>query len=102
AKLIAQLGEGSATRTIEMSLTGVGTVVGTLGYMSPEQAEGKTVDWRSDIFSFGVILYEMATGRRPFHGDTPLSTLAAVLNKEPEQVRGVAPGVPEALESLIV
>jgi serine/threonine protein kinase len=77
--------------------TAVGVVLGTAAYMSPEQAEGKPVDARSDIFSFGVMLYEMACGRRPFQGDSYLSTMAAVLRDEP-----AAPaGAPSALSALI-
>jgi serine/threonine protein kinase len=64
-------------------VTGAGTIIGTVAYMSPEQAEGKPIDQRSDIFSFGAILYEMITGRRAFQGDSKISTLAAVLTREP-------------------
>jgi Tol biopolymer transport system component len=70
--------------------------------MSPEQAEGKKVDARSDIFSFGAVLYEMVTGRRPFQGDSKLSTLSAILREEPEPVSNSAPGAPSDLEKIIL
>jgi len=76
------LGEADATRTVKPR-TEEGTIVGTAAYMSPEQAEGKPVDARSDIFSFGAVLYEMVTGARAFRGDSRMSTLAAVLHHEP-------------------
>ncbi len=65
------------------ALTEKGTILGTVAYMSPEQAEGRNLDARSDIFSFGAILYEMVAGRRAFQGDSKLATLAAILNQEP-------------------
>ena len=66
------------------SLTEEGTILGTVAYMSPEQADGKRVDARSDIFSFGSVLYEMVTGRRAFSGGSKLSSLSAVLHTEPQ------------------
>src|SRR3989449_2976712 len=74
-----------ATRSLQHQ-TEEGTIVGTVSYMSPEQAEGKRVDARSDIFSFGSVLYEMATGQQAFHGDSKMSTLAAILNQEPKLI----------------
>jgi Tol biopolymer transport system component/tRNA A-37 threonylcarbamoyl transferase component Bud32 len=81
--------------------TDEGTILGTAAYMSPEQAQGKRVDARSDIFSFGSVLYEMVTGRRAFSGETKVSTLAAILKEEPKPAGEVAPAVPRELERLI-
>jgi Tol biopolymer transport system component/predicted Ser/Thr protein kinase len=78
-----------------------GALVGTVAYMSSEQAAGRKVDSRSDIFSFGSLLYEMATGRRPFQGDTTMSTMAAILTKEPQAVHELAPDAPRDLERII-
>ncbi len=79
-----------------------GIIVGTVSYMSPEQAEGKKVDARSDIFSFGALLYEMVTGRRAFQGDSRLSTLSAVLREEPKPASQIVEGLPRELERIIV
>jgi serine/threonine protein kinase len=76
-------------------------VSGTLGYMSPEQARGGAVDFRSDQFSFGAILYEMATGRRAFWRETAIESLVAVVNDQPEAIGTVVPGFPPALEATI-
>ena len=74
--------------------TTLGQVLGTVGYMSPEQAEGEPVDARSDVFAFGVVLYEMLCGRRPFSGETPLATLAATIQSVPDPPRQSAEGDP--------
>ena len=89
--------ESNATQTLTLS----GQIVGTVAYMSPEQAAGQDVDWRSDIFSFGCVLYEMITGRRAFQGDSDMATLAAVLAKEPAAARQFAPGLPQGLERIV-
>ncbi len=81
--------------------TEAGTIIGTVAYMSPEQADGHTVDARSDIFAFGAVLYEMVTGRRAFSGDSKLSTLASVLHSEPAPLSQVGPGVPRDVERII-
>lgn len=91
----SQTAETAGVRTDE------GRIVGTVYYMSPEQAQGKRVDARSDIFSFGAVLYEMITGRRAFQGDTRASTLAAILREEPKSASEIAPAVPRELERLI-
>jgi len=82
-------------------LTGEGRIVGTVSYMSPEQAEGKAVDHRSDIFSLGVMLYEMSTGERPFKGDSNVSTLSAILRDTPRSVTEINPGMPRDLGKVI-
>lgn len=81
--------------------TEAGTIIGTVAYMSPEQAEGHKVDERSDIFSFGAVLYEMITGRRAFSGDSKLSTLASVLHKEPAPLSLSGDGVPREVSRII-
>ena len=93
---------GDNTQTIaEAPLTVEGSIVGTVSYMSPEQAQGKKVDTRSDIFSFGVVFYEMLTGTRAFSGDSALSTLSAILRDEHRPMVQIAPDVPPQLELLI-
>ena len=93
-------GDDEPTHTVKPT-TEEGTIVGTVAYMSPEQAQGKKVDARSDIFSFGAVLYEMVTGCRAFQGDTRASTLAAVLKDEPKPASQIAVGLPKELEPLI-
>ena len=94
----------AATESVHMKVapeTEAGTIIGTVAYMSPEQAEGQKVDARTDIFSFGAVLYEMVTGRRAFHGASKLSTLASVLHKEPAPFRPGEDNVPRELERII-
>lgn len=78
-----------------------GVILGTVAYMSPEQAEGKQVDSRSDIFSFGAVLYEMVTGHRAFSGETHASTLAAILRDEPKPVSQLAPDTSREVERVV-
>jgi serine/threonine protein kinase/tetratricopeptide (TPR) repeat protein len=81
--------------------TGEGRIVGTVAYMSPEQAEGKSVDQRSDIFSLGVMLYEMATGERPFSGNTSISLLSSIIKDTPPLVTDLKPTLPRELSRII-
>ena len=81
--------------------TGLGVVVGTTGYLSPEQARGLPVDARSDIFALGVVLFEMLTGRAPFAGATPSDTIASILRSEPPPLSTLAGDVPADLELLV-
>ncbi len=82
-------------------ITKDGAILGTVAYMSPEQAEGKTVDGRSDIFSFGAMLYEMVSGRSPFHGSSAISTLAAILHEDPKPVSELTPGLPREIDRIV-
>ena len=83
------------------ALSRPGTVAGTAGYMSPEQASGAKVDARSDVFSFGSVLYEMVTGQRAFSGNSAVETLAAVIKQQPKSPSDLVPGVPRELERVI-
>src|SRR5512136_3273977 len=94
----------ASTATIDderRPITEEGVIVGTVSYMSPEQAEGKKVDARSDIFSLGSVLYEMLTGQKAFQGTSKLSTLSAILHQEPKPVSGITPAIPAEFERLI-
>ena len=96
-----ELGAEGNPGPVSTGLTGVGVVVGTVNYMSPEQCEGKQVDHRTDIFSFGVMLYEMIAGRRPFTGNTPISTMGKIVRDEPPEISGFNSKVPEALNRVL-
>ncbi len=91
----------SALATQGTPLTAQGTILGTLQYMAPEQLEGKEADARTDIFAFGAVLYEMATGRRAFSGRSQASLIAAILEREPEPVSAVQPMTPPALDRVV-
>jgi eukaryotic-like serine/threonine-protein kinase len=104
AKLVEAVPESDQTRTIiagEAPLTEEGRIVGTVSYMSPEQAEGRKVDARSDIFTFGSVLYEMVTGRRAFRGESSMSTLAAIIKEEPRPILEITKDVPVEVERVI-
>jgi len=100
AKLVHNLGTEDDAGA-DNSLTAVGVIPGTAVYMSPEQARSETVDARSDLFSFGVVLYEMATGKKPFAGNNALMTLEAVLHQKPMPPRDLNPKIPVELEGII-
>ncbi|MDX2042338.1 MAG: protein kinase [Acidobacteriota bacterium] len=78
-----------------------GMIVGTASYMSPEQAQGKTIDARNDIFSFGIVFYEMLTGRRPFAGETALESISSILKDEPPPMRQMLSAVPGEIERIV-
>ena len=86
---------------IEDSLTAVGVIPGTAVYMSPEQARSEELDPRTDLFSFGVVLYEMATGKKPFSGNNVVTTLDAVLHTKPPSPLTLNPAIPKELEGII-
>jgi Tol biopolymer transport system component len=91
----------TAMPTQAQPLTAQGTIVGTFQYMAPEQIEGAEADARADIFAFGTVLYEMATGRRPFEGKTQASVIASILAAEPQPITALRPSAPVALDHVI-
>jgi len=100
---LAKLTEPQESEGGEMArtVTAEGMIVGTAGYMAPEQAEGKPADARADIFSFGCLLYEMITGERAFRGNSPGSTIAAILRDEPKPPSSIIADVPPDVDKLI-
>jgi serine/threonine protein kinase len=91
-----------ATTVTEMMLTRPGSITGTLPYLSPEQARGEELDTRTDIFSFGVVLYQMATGKSAFRGETPEKLIDAILHQAPVKPSELNPVVPASLERIIL
>jgi eukaryotic-like serine/threonine-protein kinase len=92
----------NATDAMGVSLlTAPGLAMGTFPYMSPEQTRGKELDARSDLFSFGVVLYEMTTGILPFRGDSPIAITEAIVNRVPVAVTGLNPAIPPKLAEII-
>ena len=95
------VGSLTSAPTAARDVTREGTILGTLSYMAPEQLEGKRVDARSDIFALGATLYEMATGRKAFSGDSQASVISSILTSEPQPISSVAPLAPPALDRLV-
>ena len=106
---LAKLRQEAAPANVSLSdvptandpLTAQGTILGTLQYMAPEQVEGKEVDTRTDIFAFGTIVYEMATGKRAFEGKSQVSLIAAILEREPPAMSSLQPMTPRALDRVV-
>ena len=95
-----ELGGAGATMA-DTSSTAAGTIMGTVGYMAPEQVRAQPTDHRSDIFAFGSVLYEMLSGRQAFRGDSPADTISAILNTEPPELESVTGGIPPALDRIV-
>ncbi len=101
AKLTRPEADDSGDAPTMQIATDAGTVMGTVGYMAPEQVRGKAADSRSDIFAFGAILYEMLSGKRAFHGESPVETMSAILKEEPPDLTETNRNVPSALERIV-
>jgi serine/threonine protein kinase/tetratricopeptide (TPR) repeat protein len=102
AKLLSPGPDPSDARTqVASSDTAVGQIVGTAAYMSPEQAEGKAIDSRSDIFSLGIVYYEMATGEKPFKGDTRISTISSIIKDHPRPISDIKASLPRHLARIV-
>jgi serine/threonine protein kinase len=101
AAATAAVGEAEPTQTVALGLTQAGTIVGTPQYMSPEQVEGRETDARSDIFSFGAVLYELITGKKAFEGKSVMSVMAAVMRETAAPMTTLVPVTPPALERIV-
>src|SRR3974390_3134716 len=98
---LSQPKETSGFEATQAMGTEPGMVMGTAGYMSPEQVRGKTVDHRADIFAFGAILYEMVTGKQTFHKATSAETMTAILNEEPPSISQLTPTTPPGMQRVV-
>jgi serine/threonine-protein kinase len=103
AKLIEKRNESveSEAATAIKAGTQDGLIIGTASYMSPEQARGKEIDARSDVFSFGVLLYEMFSGKQPFEGESAIDTISAIIHKEPVPLGQLTPDIPRELQHIV-
>jgi serine/threonine protein kinase/Flp pilus assembly protein TadD len=101
ARLVRPDSADDETESLAAPLTEVGSIVGTVAYMSPEQVRGEPVDHRSDLFSLGGVLYEMAAGRRAFRGETPAETMTAILREQPTEPSVVNPATLPDLDSVV-
>ncbi len=101
AKFKQEIAQEGVSELPTESGTQEGRILGTVAYMSPEQAEGKTVDHRTDIFSMGSILYQMLTGQRPFRGDSTTGMLSSIIKDTPTSVTELNPAVPRDLGRII-
>jgi eukaryotic-like serine/threonine-protein kinase len=101
AKLTRPEADDSGDAPTQQIATDAGTVMGTVGYMAPEQVRGKPADPRSDIFAFGAILYEMLSGKRAFHGDSPVDTMSAILKEDPPDLTETNRNISSALERIV-
>lgn len=101
AKLTELMNSGDDDETKKLVKTNPGMIMGTVAYMSPEQARGKPTDARSDVFSFGVVMYEMLTGKIPFAGETMTDTLSSIISFEPQPITSLAPHLPRELQRIV-
>ena len=101
ARTLSLFDSEGETKSFKETITRAGAIVGTVSYMSPEQAMGKPVDFRSDQFAFGVMLFEMLAGKRPFEGDSAVEVLAAIISNDPPSVLEEVPELPEAARELV-
>lgn len=98
---VSPLSAASIETTMPQINTKPGVIVGTIAYMSPEQARGRQIDPRSDIFSLGIVMFELFTGRRPFEGESQLELISSILKDDPPQLRQISPDLPRELERIV-